>query len=590
VSQGTLSLLVLGLAFAGTGRAEPKAPRVLLAVPASAATVSGLVRVNGDLAHDRHITRVELLADGRAVASVSRSKEFSLTWDATKASRGKHTLTVKASDAEGRVGSASVEVVVRQTFNVKERGARGNGNADDTQAIQAALDAARKAGGGTVYFPKGTYLVSPRTTGGFAVGSNTEVRGDGPASVLKVANNTGDYNFLFGQLNAASDYPFVENIAFRDLRVDQNPAGNRTADIRETEGIQNVLQFHHFKNLSVERVHFDPAPGIQAIVLDSPKPNTGGVTIDGCFFRFVRGRSTLAHKHDHSSIYTETRNALIRNNTVQADLSQCAITAVEVHSGPQVRVQGNKIDGFQVGVIVVNAAPPNADVSDGQFVVQDNQILRTTQGVALWSHTGRTLRGVTIKDNQITMAHHLLYRDVWLGIFLYDHETGQATRGDFEHLAVVNNKISFEQLKPGAIIAVGIDLAPAGRVQDVLVKGNSILASPASGIRLGNPARGKTLQDVRVEDNTIVDAGWDATTPKHSRAAILLDKVRLTNVQVTRNAIKDTGKPGSPRGYRAISAHPAAASKDVRITKNQITPPRALLNDMDRATVRETER
>jgi hypothetical protein len=422
------------------------------------------------------------------------------------------------------------------------------------------------------------------------VGSNTEIRGDGPQSILKVADNAGNYNFLFGQLNAAANLPFVENIAFRDMRVDQNPSGNRSADIRETEGIQNVLQFHHFKNLTVERVHFDPEPGIQAIVLDSPKANSGGVTIDGCFFRFVRGRSTLAHKHDHSSIYTETRNVLIRNNNFEADISQSAITAIEVHAGPQAIVQGNKTDGFQVGVIVVNAGAQNPDVPDGRFVVRDNQILRTTQGIALWSHTGCALRGVTIKDNQVTMAKHLLYRDVWLGVFLYDNETDQATRGDFEQIDIVDNKISFEKLTSGTVTAVGIDLAPAGRLNKVLVKGNSILASPACGIRLGNPARGKALQDVRVEENTIVDAGWDSKAAKQSRAAILLNKVRMTNVQVAQNIIKDTGKPGTPRGYRAVWAHPDAASKNVRLAGNQVVPPRALPSDIDRATVSATER
>jgi hypothetical protein len=45
-------------------------------------------------------------------------------------------------------------------FNVKGYGAVGNGSTDDTAAIQAAIFAANTAGGGIVYFPKGTYLIS----------------------------------------------------------------------------------------------------------------------------------------------------------------------------------------------------------------------------------------------------------------------------------------------------------------------------------------------------------------------------------------------------------------------------------------------
>lgn len=43
-------------------------------------------------------------------------------------------------------------------FNVKNYGATGDRNTLDTDAINKTIDAAAKAGGGTVYFPAGTYL------------------------------------------------------------------------------------------------------------------------------------------------------------------------------------------------------------------------------------------------------------------------------------------------------------------------------------------------------------------------------------------------------------------------------------------------
>lgn len=42
-------------------------------------------------------------------------------------------------------------------FDVKAYGATGNGSTDDTAAVQSAVDAAQAAGGGIVWFPKGTY-------------------------------------------------------------------------------------------------------------------------------------------------------------------------------------------------------------------------------------------------------------------------------------------------------------------------------------------------------------------------------------------------------------------------------------------------
>lgn len=49
-------------------------------------------------------------------------------------------------------------------FNVREFGAEGTGAKDDTAALQAALAAAQKNGGGVVYFPRGRYQATETLT------------------------------------------------------------------------------------------------------------------------------------------------------------------------------------------------------------------------------------------------------------------------------------------------------------------------------------------------------------------------------------------------------------------------------------------
>jgi glycosyl hydrolase family 28 len=44
------------------------------------------------------------------------------------------------------------------TFNVRNHGAKGDGKAKDMRAIQAAIDACHRSGGGTVHFPPGNFL------------------------------------------------------------------------------------------------------------------------------------------------------------------------------------------------------------------------------------------------------------------------------------------------------------------------------------------------------------------------------------------------------------------------------------------------
>src|SRR5258708_5235707 len=47
--------------------------------------------------------------------------------------------------------------VVATGYNIRTFGATGDGKTPDTPAINKAIDAAAAAGGGTVYFPAGTY-------------------------------------------------------------------------------------------------------------------------------------------------------------------------------------------------------------------------------------------------------------------------------------------------------------------------------------------------------------------------------------------------------------------------------------------------
>lgn len=48
--------------------------------------------------------------------------------------------------------------IPEESFSVKDFGASGNGVTKDTESIQRAIDAAHENGGGTVFFPAGTYL------------------------------------------------------------------------------------------------------------------------------------------------------------------------------------------------------------------------------------------------------------------------------------------------------------------------------------------------------------------------------------------------------------------------------------------------
>lgn len=74
------------------------------------------------------------------------------------------------------------------TYDVKDFGAKGDGVTKDTMAIQAAIDAATSAGGGTVEVTAGTYL-----TGSIFLKDNVDFHIGAGAEVL-ASPDRADYN------------------------------------------------------------------------------------------------------------------------------------------------------------------------------------------------------------------------------------------------------------------------------------------------------------------------------------------------------------------------------------------------------------
>lgn len=81
-----------------------------------------------------------------------------------------------------RRGETGLPSVSSPLLTVTDYGADPTGSLDSTTAIQAALDAARSAGGGVVYLPEGIYRVAPQGTNLWALrinGSHVVLRGAG---------------------------------------------------------------------------------------------------------------------------------------------------------------------------------------------------------------------------------------------------------------------------------------------------------------------------------------------------------------------------------------------------------------------------
>ena len=116
-------------------------------------------------------------------------------------------------------------------FNASDFGALGDGRNNDTQALQAAIDAAAAAGGGTVHLSGGTYLISAGQ-GGAALLLKAGVILEGPGgyetpATLKLANGASSTDALIESVG--------DHTGARFLTLD----GNRAHTTGETSGWVN---------------------------------------------------------------------------------------------------------------------------------------------------------------------------------------------------------------------------------------------------------------------------------------------------------------------------------------------------------------
>ncbi len=191
-------------------------------------------------------------------------------------------------------------------FDVRNYGATGTDSTNDTAAIQKALDAAHAAGGGQVYIPKGTYILTgtgDASDGALRVYSNTELFGDGMGqTVLKVAD--GYAQKITGMIRTPVN-EVTTDVVIRDLTLD----GNRANASAEVDGLMTgVLPGSPLQDarILVERVEIHDVSRIAF----NPHEQTTDLVIRGC----------VAHHNSWDGFIGDfVSNAVYENNVAYAN-------------------------------------------------------------------------------------------------------------------------------------------------------------------------------------------------------------------------------------------------------------------------------
>jgi parallel beta-helix repeat protein len=243
------------------------------------------------------------------------------------------------------------------TFNVKDFGAKGNGSSNDTLAIQKAIDAAAAAGGGQVYLPEGTYMVSATTGSCLALKSNVALVGQGMGvSTLKLANDvpsavtgilTANGTHDVGASQLTLDGNLQHNTGYlsgwlngsgTNVRIDSVEAKNAAGNGFDLQGTNGLVQVE----LSNSVAH-DNGEGVRAYALTASLLHNNVAYANGIGFNVggdVQVVDNDAYRNTDTGIFVQGTGTTVKGGEVYGNgddgvhavfATQFNITGVDIH-------------------------------------------------------------------------------------------------------------------------------------------------------------------------------------------------------------------------------------------------------------------
>jgi len=369
----------------------------------------------------------------------------------------------------GGVGGTALSGV----YNVLDYGAARDGVSDDSAAINAAVAAAKAAGGGTVLLPMGTYLISSQ----IAVTDADDVCIDGSGSTILAGASMSGAMFA---VNSSA------NFTVKDVSLDGDNLAQWGFDFKGCSGL--VID-----NVEIYDIEEQAGSGNYAAGIRVGNYSTEGAV--GCTI-------TRSYIHDIGSTVNDTSRGVVfytYQNTGDVFVKDIVISGCRfkeispVGDGDGIVFQMAKSSGAALD------DPVNATVSGCTFVdcykravkiqnmgvtVNGNAIHTTrtgTWGGASWS--GFQYSGVSIYESSCTVSNNTLLATGG-GAFQYGIDTDGGTR-NVNNISISGNVIKNSTTATGEASepyeqAIGIRIARAdanGTTADVTVSGNAVFAT-----------------------------------------------------------------------------------------------------------------
>ena len=239
-------------------------------------------------------------------------------------------------------------------WNVADFGAEGNGRADDYTALQRAVNTVIRAGGGTVYFPAGTYSIS----------QTLRITMEGDAPVTLMANpGLGATIVTDAKVEGSVLYVNHPNVTVDYVSFSQNAKGNHAAV---------VLMSDHatLNNCSIYSSEGNTAPLIQVFGSYNTLNAVGWGYASSTphIVEFSKREGIVAYGNVLQDSYfggghtkcvlvtSEEDNAAQENLTIQRNVFLLpAVGQVEVRAAKNLTINDNMLDAGDINVLITPA-------------------------------------------------------------------------------------------------------------------------------------------------------------------------------------------------------------------------------------------
>jgi polygalacturonase len=275
-------------------------------------------------------------------------------------------ILLYAADAPSAAGSE------RNVFDVRAFGATGSGTNLDTEAIQKALDACGKAGGGTVRFSPGTYLSQPLT-----IRTRTTVQIDAGATLLASTNQSNFMTVPGDWLAAKSSSEFIPFIGGKNL-TDVTFTGGGVID-----GNGSVWWGEAEKARQIKSGYTLPRPNL--VVIERSK----NLRLENI---------TLQNSPKFHFVPNECEGVIISNVTILAPVGAANTDAIDPSACKNVLITKCKIDVGDDNVAIKSGKKVAGREFASEDITVTDCIFLHGHGVSIGGETAGGVRNVTVKN------------------------------------------------------------------------------------------------------------------------------------------------------------------------------------------------